>query len=62
MITLSEKIKGDKAVLLCLAGNLCSPEVFDRVQAPDAVQKVYVDYLGGAGPWDMEIWGGNFRS
>lgn len=57
MITLSEKIRGDKAVLLCLAGNLCSPEVFDRVQAPDAVQKVYVDYLGGAGPWDMEHMG-----
>lgn len=57
MIILSEKMEGDKPVLLCLAGNLCSPEVFDLIPVPDAIQKVYVDYLGGAGPWDMDSMG-----
>lgn len=44
-------------VLLCLAGNLCSPAVFDRIQVPDFMQKVRLDYLGAPGPWDMDSMG-----
>lgn len=54
MILLSEKMNWDKPVLLCLAGNLCSPEVYDRIQVPEEMDKIYVDYLSGEGPWDME--------
>lgn len=57
MITLSSKIEMKKTVLLCLAGNLCSPSVFDRIQVPGSIQKVYVDYLEGDGPWDMDSMG-----
>lgn len=57
MITLSGKIEMNKPVLLCLAGNLCSPSVFDRIQVPAFIQKIYVDYLRGDGPWDMEHMG-----
>lgn len=46
-----------KPVLLCLAGNLCSPSVFDRIHVPDGMQKLYLDYLGQPGPWDMESMG-----
>lgn len=57
MITLSGEIETNKPVLLCLAGNLCSPSVFDRIQVPDSIQKIYVDYLDGDGPWDMDSLG-----
>lgn len=57
MMILSEKTEWDKPVMLCLAGNLCSPEVYDLIQLPEGIEKVYVDYLGGEGPWDMESMG-----
>ena len=57
MILLSEKTNWDKPVLLCLAGNLCSPEVYGRIQLPEGIDKIYVDYLGGEGPWDMDNMG-----
>lgn len=47
----------NKPVLLCMAGNLCSPSVFDRVQAPEGIQKLYLDYLEQPGPWDMDAMG-----
>lgn len=46
-----------KPILLCLAGNLCSPSVFDRIQVPNTMQKLYLDYLEQPGPWDMDSMG-----
>ncbi len=43
--------------VLCIAGNLCSPEVFDRITVPEGVQKLYLDYLQSPGPWDMDSLG-----
>lgn len=57
MITRPGKVETNKPILLCLAGNLCSPSVFDQIQVPDSIQKIYVDYLSGTGPWDMEHMG-----
>lgn len=47
----------NQPVLLCMAGNLCSPSVFDRISAPEGIQKLYLDYLEQPGPWDMEAMG-----
>lgn len=54
MIQALDEIEGGKPALLCLAGNLCSPMVFDRFQVPDFMQKVRLDYLGTPGPWDVD--------
>lgn len=43
-----------KKLVVCLAGNLCSPEVFSKINMPPQWEKVYVDYLEGNGPWDIE--------
>lgn len=40
--------------LVCLAGNMCSPQVFDRVHIPDGIGRVYIDYLTSEGPWDID--------
>lgn len=50
-------MKQGETVLLCLAGNLCSPQVFDQIRAPRGFQKIYVDYLRSPGPWDMDSMG-----
>ena len=50
-------VNENKAVLLCMAGNLCSPTVFDRIRVPDSMQKLYLDYLVQPGPWDMDSMG-----
>lgn len=53
---MDEAVQG-APLLLCLAGNLCSPAVFDRIQVPDFIRKVRLDYLGAPGPWDMDSMG-----
>lgn len=54
---LLSSIDKNKPVLLCLAGNLCSPKLFDKIKVPEFMQKVYLDYLVGPGPWDMDSLG-----
>ena len=58
MIRLSQIPDPQKPVLLCIAGNLCDPEVaFERIAPPGDFQKVNVHYLEGDGPWDVESLG-----
>lgn len=54
-----QSIDQNKPLLLCLAGNLCSPKLFDKIKVPEFMQKVYLDYLVGPGPWDMNSLGYN---
>ena len=57
MLKITGKINQDNAALICIAGNLCSPQVFDQIQAPEGMQKLYLDYLQSPGPWDMDFLG-----
>ena len=42
MAAVQNAIDITKPVVICLAGNMCSPRAFDRIHFP---QKVYLDYL-----------------
>ena len=57
-----QPVVGTKPLFLCLAGNLCSPAVFDKIQVPTFMQKVYVDYLAEPGPWEIHSIGANLVS
>lgn len=58
MIRLSQTPNAQKPVLLCIAGNLCDPAVvFERIVPTRDFQKIYVHYLDGEGPWDVETLG-----
>lgn len=57
MLKLIGTVKEGQPVLVCVAGNLCSPEVFDQITLPENMARLYVDYLGNEGPWDMDSLG-----
>lgn len=38
----------NETIVCCLAGNLCSPRVFDKIQFSPLAKKVYYDYLNQA--------------
>ena len=57
MLKLIGTVEKGQPVLVCVAGNLCSPEVFDQVKLPADMARLYVDYLGKEGPWDMDSLG-----
>lgn len=46
-----------KALLVCIAGNLCDPRVFSQITVPANIEICYLDYLRGTGPWDMDSMG-----
>ena len=50
MLKLIGTVKKGQPVLVCVAGNLCSPEVFDQIKLPADMARLYVDYLGKEGP------------
>jgi pimeloyl-ACP methyl ester carboxylesterase len=57
MLKLIGTVEKGQPVLVCVAGNLCSPKVFDQVKLPADMARLYVDYLGKEGPWDMDSLG-----
>lgn len=57
MLKLIGTVEKGQPVLVFVAGNLCSPEVFDQVKLPADMARLYVDYLGKEGPWDMDSLG-----
>ncbi len=57
MLKIYGEPKPEMPAVLCIAGNLCSPGVFDRITVQEGVQKLYLDYLQSAGPWDMDSLG-----
>ena len=59
MLKLIGTVEKGQPVLVCVAGNLCSPEVFDQVKLPADMARLYVDYLGKEGPWDMDSLAGS---
>lgn len=55
MLKFIGELTSGENIFLCLSGNSCAPQVvYEKIQAPEHMKKVYLDYLGSDGPWDIE--------
>lgn len=54
MLPIIESPPSGSPTVLCLAGSMISPHIFDGIECGYGFRKAYVDYLSALGPWDIE--------